>query len=1120
MFTVSRQRIPWIAGACLSVLFILFSFKYFPLAIPIVNLKLTMDRTEALQKAAAIADTQHLGPIGYSQTTSFEGDNLVKTFVELKGGGSTAFNTMVTGSLYAPYTWQTRHFKEFETNELTVLFKPDGTPYGFIEKIAEQAPGPSLDAPAAEEIARRVAAADWHINFDEYVRVEQSKKTQPNGRTDHMFVYERPNDLIGKEGRYRLRIVVTGDKVSQVTHFVKVPESFQHTYQEMRSSNQTLASAAVIAMYLLYFLGIGLFGLIFLQRRRWIKWRMALIVGGIMALLQAAASLSNYPLVWTYYNTTTPIRGFILQYLLSTIMNSTQTFVLITGTVAIAEGLTRKAFGSHPQLWKIWTKEGGSSYQVLGRTIAGYLLATFDLAFLVTFYLLTIKFLGWWQPSEQLYDPNVLACYAPWLNAFFPSLHAGLWEECLCRAFPLAAAALLAQRYGKRNWWMVGAFILQACIFGAVHANYPAQPAYARLVELGLVSCMSGYVYLRYGLLPCIINHYMYDLILYSLPIFISTAAYAWINESLVLIVGALPLLILIMRRMQTGYFHALTQNLYNQAWQPADTPQEERKNTEINITPHLSARQKYSAMLMLAVGVLLLIPALRKKTDVPALLLSRQQTLNKAELTLASCTEKTPHKWHAFSSVRTFKNGNHAHLDYQHRYIWQVEGKAIYEQLLFSYLSPAEWNVHFIHHTGSIEERAEEYMLHVDLHDKVNRITHKLPQDFPGKTLTEEEARLIARQALQEHFSLTPEVAKEISATSEKHPNRLDWTFTFADTRYQLKNEAQARTNIDISGDQVTDYHQFIHVPETWIRAQNTQQSIFTLYSLAAMFLFFLILAFCIFMLARQVKTFAVSKKWLLALFGILALLQVSSIILCWPDIASHFNAQEPYNQQLFRALAGALVSLIFMVLALSYGCTLIWGTIKQLPGKRDRLLPLVGTALGIFSAGLLAYARSGQHTLEPFWPDCSFLNSYSPFLGTVIAVGMQYLFQIVLIGLLVYALAILFRKKTDLWFQIFVLSLVGCIIAGATLTTPTSWYLLLLQTGAFVLIFNACFYVLRNALLPVLPIIFATVISIGCIQKVLINTDPQIWTGNLCAALLIMSLAYGWWHVQKKKE
>ena len=78
----------------------------------------------------------------------------------------------------------------------------------------------------------------------------------------------------------------------------------------------------------------------------------------------------------------------------------------------------------------------------------------------------------------------MLAAYFPWLSSIAISLQAGFWEECLFRAIPTAGAALLGQRYGRSRLWIAGAFLLQMIIFGAAHANYPAQPAYARVVEL------------------------------------------------------------------------------------------------------------------------------------------------------------------------------------------------------------------------------------------------------------------------------------------------------------------------------------------------------------------------------------------------------------------------------------------------------------------------------------------------------------------------------------------------------------------------------------------------------------------------------------------------------------
>src|SRR5581483_8639533 len=102
-----------------------------------------------------------------------------------------------------------------------------------------------------------------------------------------------------------------------------------------------------------------------------------------------------------------------------------------------AESLTRAAFGNHIQLWKSWNPPVASSYQMLGRTISGYLLIPIFLAYDIIFYIITKTYFGWWSPSDSLIDPNILANYFPWLSSIVYSLGAGFWEECLFRAVPL-----------------------------------------------------------------------------------------------------------------------------------------------------------------------------------------------------------------------------------------------------------------------------------------------------------------------------------------------------------------------------------------------------------------------------------------------------------------------------------------------------------------------------------------------------------------------------------------------------------------------------------------------------------------------------------------------------------
>ena len=86
------------------------------------------------------------------------------------------------------------------------------------------------------------------------------------------------------------------------------------------------------------------------------------------------------------------------------------------------------------------------------------------------------------------------------------------------RAAPLAIAVLLGRRFGRAPIWVGGTLLLQAIIFGAAHSNYPAMPGWARLVELFVPAVVFGVLFLRWGLLPGIMLHFVYDAFLMALP--------------------------------------------------------------------------------------------------------------------------------------------------------------------------------------------------------------------------------------------------------------------------------------------------------------------------------------------------------------------------------------------------------------------------------------------------------------------------------------------------------------------------------------------------------------------------------------------------------------------------
>src|SRR2546428_4008932 len=149
------------------------------------------------------------------------------------------------------------------------------------------------------------------------------------------------------------------------------------------------------------------------------------------------------------------------------------------------------------------------------------------------------------------------------------ALQAGFMEECLFRAVPLSLAALIGDRFGLRRQLIVIALVVEALVFAGAHANYPGFPACSRLVELFVPALIWGLIFLRFGLLPTIILHAVFDLVLMAIPVFLVEGPVAEFNQALVVGAGLTPLAVVLLQRVRAGRWLALPESFASGAWQP-----------------------------------------------------------------------------------------------------------------------------------------------------------------------------------------------------------------------------------------------------------------------------------------------------------------------------------------------------------------------------------------------------------------------------------------------------------------------------------------------------------------------------------------------------------------------
>ena len=1117
---VFRRPVFWAAFVAASAACAAFAVLNFPRAFSMVELDLEMDRAGALAEARRLADEHGWGPADYRQAASFRVDDRVRSFVELEGGGPAAFQNLLRDGPFHPYQWIVRHFRGGEVREVEVRFRPDGTAYGFRERLPEDASGAALDAAAARELAENGTGTPWEVPLDGYQPVEASQEERPGGRVDHTFVYERSDGQAGA-GRFRLRLVVSGDRLTELTHVLQVPEAFDRRFEEMRSANEGITIGGGFVTILLYGIGgIGV-GLFVLLRRRRVLWRTALVWGAAIALAQLLAGLNQWPLLWMEYDTAVSETSFAAQQAVSLVALTLALTAMFTLSFIAAESLSRSAFPNHVQFWRCWSRDGARSWPVLGQTLAGYLIVGVDLAFLVAFYWITTGYLGWWSPSDTLLNPDSLATAFPWLGPIALSLQAGFWEECLFRAVPLAGAALIGDRLGHRRAWIAGAFVVQILIFGAGHAAYPTQPSYARVVELIVPSTIFGLLYLRFGLLPAIVMHFAFDAVLFGMPLFVSSAPGAWVDQAVFGLLFLTPLWVVLRARQQSGGWIDAPTELRNEGWSPPAVPARD----EPAPPPRPAALALPAAPATIAVGVVGLgfwAFTAATPSESPRLEADRAAALAAAHETLAS-EGVDPGDWTVTS--RVFSG-----MGVQHRFVWEEAGPERHRALLGTYLAPPRWRVRYARFTGDVAERAEEHLVWVGADGAMARREHRLAEDAAGAALDEDDARRLALAAVaRDEERGAAARLREVSAESTRRPGRTDWTFTFRDEPAGGLAGGEARIEIVIAGDEVVDIRRFVFVPESWRRADEQRATTLSLGFIASNVLVGLLLV---------AGAVAAVVGWTRGRFRVRTGLAFAGVALGvtaidlandWPILMDGLSTAQPLPLQLGIGLVGALIGggLIALVLGLLAGHThaLVVAapageTAAERPASGRRAAALAGLALGLAFVGTLALAEAVLDRGTPPWSAYFAASSIAPWLAAAVTPVRSYL----LLALGTLLLITTVNMLTAHWTRRRAAGAVTLVLVGGLLapgTTPgdlLTWTLTGLLSGGLLL--GAYVWALRAH--PALVVVAAAAMAVpGLLERALEQAHGGALLGSLAGAVAVSCLAWRWFaHLTPVRE
>ena len=1109
---MTRRPGSWILFGLLSLAGVVVAVGFFPNAFPIVTLDLAIDREAAISRADTLAQQYGWDPQEARTAATFgQTDPEVQTYVELEAGGRDAFVGLAEGGIYQPYVWTVRRFEEGKVEESRVRFTPAGEPYGFRLRLPEEDPGSGNVAEAEARALAEGTAVQWGVDLSSFALLESSEETQPGGRVDYTFVFER-TDAAVEDGRFRLRVRIAGNRASELAHFVFVPEAFSQRYRDLRSGNDAIAIGSLSIFVVLFLLLGGVGGTALLMRKRWVVWRAPLAWGGLTAVLLGFGVLNSLPLNWMDYDPAVSVQTFLAQQLILAGAIAALGTPLLAFIFVAGESLGRRAFPGHLQQWRFWSPGVAASTPALGRTAGAYLLLGVQLGYVVLFYLTTSRLDGWWTPAETVVQPDLLATAQPWLVAVSNSLFAALWEESAFRAIPIAGAALLGARYGRKSLWIWGAVALQAVVFAGGHANYPQLPPYARLVELSVPALLWGVIYLRFGLVPTIISHFTYNLSLFSLPLFASSAPGILLDQVVVVAAGLAPLLIVVAARLRVGARGDAPEWAYNRAWKPpaAEEPEVDARRDEAGtpVSEASSASRGFLSRRKLvyalgAVGVLLWgVGEFGNAGGAPRLAASRNTAMDVARDTLAQ-------RGHAVESRRPLARVSADQGD-AHRYVFEEAGPDVYDSLLGTYLGRPGWLVRFVDFNADPEERVEELRVHLDGVNAPTRLRHILPEARPGARPEEEGARVTAFAALEDHFGMDQESLDEIGAVQTTRPERTDWTFTFEDRTVLSGVPGEARLTVSLAGNEIVDATRSVSVPEEWELARRNREALRILVNIVATLALLLGLGGACVLAVIEWARRGLDTRW----FFRAALLAAVAFGLgqanAWPGVEALFSTAQPWGLQAGLEVFGGFLLLLLGSAAIGLGGALAHNWLGAEPGGRATAPAPRGFAVAL-GAVLLGLGTLGAMLAGglPAWPDLEAANAFIPALSDPLSATIRFLFGttgLLLLGGLVLRSGSRRRSRVALWILALASGLV--FVPGSLEESLVTWAPAALLSGAVFLGLARL-----GAAAPALaPGIVATVLSADFLVQIATGPYPGARLGGVLGIIVVGALAAGW--------
>ena len=820
-----RALIFWVIAGIAGAL---FAYKYYFRAFPEASVNFKVSRGEALTRAKQFLSGMGEDAGSYQSAIVFEVNDDAKTYLERELGLAQA-NQLMSAELNIWY-WDVRFFKPQQEEEFQVRVSPAGEIVGYEHKVEEARPGATLDRATAQYDAENFLESKMGVRSGWDLLPEEVDSNKRPNRLDWSFTWEK-HGFRAKDAPYRLNVVVQGDKIGGSEEYLKVPEAWERGYKKLRSTNILYNQIALIPYLLL--MGSALWMGISLWRKGEADWIGATKLGGLVAGLYFLMQMNQWQSIRASYDTHDSYGSFVALQILLNILMAVGTALTVTLVLPGAEPMYRATQPERLRLNKAFTLRGLQSKEFFSAAVVGLSLAAAHIGFIVAFYMFGAK-VGVWAPQDINYSDAVNTAF-PWIAGVAIGLLASTSEEFLFRLFAIP----FVERLTKSR---VLAVILPAFSWSFLHSAYPQEPGYTRGIEVGIIGIVAGIVMLRWGILATLIWHYTVDASLVGLLLVRSNSMYFKISGVIVGAAALAPLIFSGVAYLRRGQF-APVEDLLNGAEAPPREVMDEVIGTDVpaadsaaagTTTPQARGYQALRttvigglAMCVVIGGLLVWLVKAPSIGDYLKLSINARGARDRGDEKLRQLGVDA----NAYHRAVLLSNNTDPVTN---EFLRERLGVARTNEIYDKDVPGALWTARYFR-----DNQPEEYLVVLKPDGSLHSIHHHIAEEAPGVALTKEEAVARAENYLREGKKIDLSQWSLVESKSKKQPRRLDYTLTWQENKALEatvgaggsssasqpsvgKTDAYKRIEVQVIGDEVTDYRTYIKIPDDWRRKQQ----------------------------------------------------------------------------------------------------------------------------------------------------------------------------------------------------------------------------------------------------------------------------------------------------------